>query len=99
MDQPDVDLHKEVEAREHAALGEPGLGFHGPGDGVPYIPLLLGEHAPAFGDRGENLAGPDLGRAAGVERDEGGVADLPVAGALPDHIPALARLCIGDFHN
>ena len=59
--QGDVDLHKEEEARQRAALPEPDLGPLGLGDRAPNNALLLGESAPTGGDGAESPADRDLG--------------------------------------
>src|ERR1017187_3015125 len=82
--QGNVCFDEELAAGESAALKEAGLGPLGPGDGDPYIALLLGQRAPTFGDLGEIPTHRDLSRGTGVERDEGRVADLAVAHTLPD---------------
>ena len=87
--QGDVDLDKELAARE-AASAETGLGPFGPGNGDPYVALLLGERLPTFGDSAEVAADNYLGGAAGIKRDEGRIADLAVTSALPHCIPAFA---------
>ena len=84
IDQGNVGLNEEVEPREDTALAEPGLGFHGAGDGDPYVALLLGERAPTGGDGAEMPTDSDLRGGARVERDEGWIANLAVTGALPD---------------
>ena len=88
--QGDVGLDEELAASESAALKKPGLGLYGPGDGNPYVALLLGERAPTFGDRAEIAADSDLSRGARVKRDKGRIADLAVAIALPDCLSAFA---------
>ena len=98
VDQGDVHLHKEVEAGE-PAIAETGPGPFGPGDGDPCVPLRLGEPPPAGADRAEMPRDRGLSGAAEVVRDKGGVADLAVAIALPDYIPAFSRFCVGHFHN
>ena len=95
----DVDLHKELAAGEGAALGEPGPGQDGLGDGDPDEALGLGEGAPTFGDGAEVGADGALGGATGVERDEGGVADWAVAVALPDEVAAFSRFGVRQFHD
>ena len=97
--QGDVYFDEELAAGEPAASKEPGLGPFGPGDGDPYVTLRLGERSPTGGDGAEIVADRDLRYAAGVKRDEGGVADLAVTIALPNDIPALPGLGIGRFHN
>ena len=87
--QGDVDLDKEVEAGEGAAA-KTGPGQHGAGDGVPNEALLFGDGAPTGGDRAESPADGDLSGGAGVGGDEGRVADLAVASALPDRC---LRIC------
>jgi hypothetical protein len=86
--QGNVDLHKEQEAGEWAALAKTGLGLLGLGDGAPNDPLILSKRPPAFGDRAERPADSDLGRGAGIVRDEGRVTVLAIAVALPDSVPA-----------
>jgi hypothetical protein len=83
-----VDLHKEEEAGERAALAKTRLGLPGPGDGAPNEALRLGKLPPAFGDRAESPADSDLGRGAGIVRDKGRVTVLAIAVALPDGVPA-----------
>jgi len=80
-------------------LKETGLGPLGPGDGNPYVALLLGERAPAGRDGAEIPADRDLGRGARVKRDEGRIADLAIAVALPDQSSTSARFGVGHFHN
>ena len=100
IDQGDVGFDEEVVPRHDAALVEPGLGFHGAGDGDPYVPLRLGERAPTGGDGGEGPANRGLRRGAWVKRDKGGIGVLAIAVALPNPVPAFARLRdIQDFHN
>ena len=83
-----VDLHKEEEAAEWAALAKTDLGLLGLGDGAPNDALILRKLPPAFGDRAESPADSDLGRCAGIVRDKGRVTVLAIAVALPDHVPA-----------
>ena len=85
----DVGFDEEL-ATGKSARAQTGLGPFGPGDGDPYVTLLLGERAPTGGDRAEVAADRDLSRGAGVERDKGGVADLAVPSALPDCVSAFA---------
>src|ERR1022692_4770590 len=95
-----VCFDEELAAGESSALKETGLGPLGPGDGNPYVALLLGKRAPAFGDRGENPADRALRRAAGVVRDKRRIGVLAIPVALPDYIPAFARLRdIINLHN
>ena len=95
-----VDLYKEEETGERTALAEAGLGLHGPGDGAPKEALLLGQLPPPGGDRAESPADSDLSGCAGVKRDENRIAVLAVAIALPDSVPAFARLRnVEDFHK
>jgi hypothetical protein len=96
--QGDVDLDKELAARE-AASAETGLGPFGPGNGDPYVALFLGERLPTFGDSAEVAADSDLGGTARIIWDKGGVADLSVASTLPDCSPTFARFGVGHFHN
>ena len=98
IDQGDVDLHKVVEAGEGAAA-ETVPGLFGPGDGDPDLALILGESTPSGGDRSEDEAHSDLRGGAGVEGDKGGIADLAVAGALPNPVSAFSRFGIGHFHD
>ena len=86
-------------AASKSARAETRLGPFGPGDSDPYVTLLLGERAPTGGDGSEVAADSDLSRGAGVERDNGGVADLAVPSALPDCVCAFARFGVGHFHN
>src|SRR5664279_3074712 len=86
--QSNVDLHKEEEAGEWAALAKTGLGLFGLGDGAPNDALILSKLPPAFGDRAERPADSHLGRSAGIVRDKGRVTVLAIAVALPDHVPA-----------
>jgi len=86
--QSNVDLHKEEEAGEWAALAKTGLGLLGLGDGAPNDALILSKPPPAFGDRAESLTDSDLGRGAGIVRDKGRVTVLAIAVALPDGVPA-----------
>ena len=86
--QRNVHFDKEAEPSENATLSKPGLGFHGAGDGDPYVALLLGQGTPTRGDRAKMSAASHLRRGARVVRDKGKIADLAVAIALPDHIPA-----------
>jgi hypothetical protein len=97
--QSDVYFDKELATGEPPALREPGLGPFGPGNGDPYVTLRLREQAPTGGDRGEIAAYRNLYCAAGVKRDKRGVADLTIAIALPNDIPALPGFGIGHFHN
>jgi hypothetical protein len=83
-----VDLHKEEEAAEWAALAKTGLGLFGLGDGAPNNALILSKLPPPFGNRAECLTDSDLGRRAGIKRDKGRVTVLAIAVALPDHVPA-----------
>jgi hypothetical protein len=83
-----IDLHKEEEAGEWAALAKTGLGLPGPGDGAPNDALILTKHPPAFGDRAESPTDSDLGRGAGIVRGKGRVTVLAIAVALPDGVPA-----------
>jgi hypothetical protein len=83
-----VDLHKEEEAGEWAALAKTGLGLPGLGDGAPNEALILSKLTPALGDRAESPTDSDLGRGAGIVRDKGRVTVLAIAVALPDHVPA-----------
>ena len=98
IDQGNVYFDEELAAGE-PARAESGLGPLGPGDGDPCVALLLGKRLPTFGDLSEDTADGDLQWGSGVERDKGGVADLPVPGALPNHVPALAGLGVGPFHK
>ena len=86
--QSNIDLHKEEEAGEWAALAKTGLGLLGLGDGAPNNPLVLSKLTPALGDRAESPTDSDLGRGAGIKRDKKRVAVLAIAVALPDHVPA-----------
>jgi hypothetical protein len=97
ISQGDIDPNKEVEAREDAALVEPGLGLHGAGDGDPYVPLRLVQRALAGGDRAEMPTDRGLSGAAGIERDKGLVADLAIAIALPNQIPTFPGFCVWHF--
>jgi hypothetical protein len=83
-----VDLHKEEEAGEWAALAKTGLGLLGFGDGAPNEALILRKLPPAFGDRAESPTDSDLGRGAGIKRDKDRVTVLAIAVALPDGVPA-----------
>jgi hypothetical protein len=83
-----VDLHKQEEAGERAALAKTGLGFPGPGDGAPNEALILSKLPPAFGDRAKSPPDSDLGWGAGIKRDKGWVTVLPIAVPLPDRVPA-----------
>ena len=95
-----VDLHKEEEAGEWAALAKTGLGLPGPGDGAPNDALILSKLPPPFGDRAESPADSDLGRGAGIVRDKGRVTVLAIAVALPNGVPAFPRSRnIKDSHN
>src|ERR1035438_404043 len=94
-----VGFDEELAAGESSALAQAGLGPLGPGDGDPHVALLLAERPPAGGDSTETVADRDLGGAAGIKRDKGGVADLAVAIALTDNTHALARFGVGHFHN
>ena len=76
-----VDLHKEVESGEWAALAKTGLGLPGPGDGAPNEALIFSKLPPAFGDRAESPTNSDLGRGAGIVRDKGRVSEREEAGA------------------
>ena len=87
--QCDVELHEEVEAGEPAPA-ETGFGPFGPVNGDPYVTLFLGERLPTLGDRAEVAADSDLGGAAGIIWDKGGVADLAIPSALPNCTPAFA---------
>ena len=69
-DQSDIRLHEELAAGEPATLKKTGLGPFGPGDGNPYVALLLRQRSPSFGDSGERPADGDLGWSAGVVRDK-----------------------------
>src|ERR1035437_5512520 len=69
--QGNVDLHKEQEAGEWAALAKTGLGLLRLGDGAPNDALILSKLPPAFGDRAESPTDRDLGRRAGIKRDKG----------------------------
>ena len=89
IDQGDVHFHKEVEPGKSAAA-QPGLGPYVPGDGGPYVALLLGERTPTGGDRSEDSADTGLSGGAGVKRDKGGIGVLAKPIALPDCIPAFA---------
>jgi hypothetical protein len=100
MDQGDIGLDEELATRKPATLKTSGLGPFSPSDGDPYVALLLGERAPAFGDRGENPADRALRRAAGVVRDKRRIGVLAKPIALPDYIPAFSRLGnIKSLHN
>jgi len=94
-----VHFDKELAAGERAGLCKPRLGQHGGGDGDPGEALRFGEGTPAFGNGAEDAADGLLGRGAGVGRDEGGIADLAIAVALPDHVAAFARLGAGPLHR
>jgi hypothetical protein len=94
-----VDFHEELEAGQGAALQKPGLGQEGGGCRDPRVALRLGEGAPALGDGGEEVADGLLGRCSWVKGDEGGVADLAVAVALPDEVAAFAGFGVGRFHD
>ena len=83
-----VDLHKEEEAGEWAALAKTGLGLLGLGDGAPNDALILRQLPPPFGDRAERPPDRDLGRGAGIVRDKGRVTVLAIAVPLPDRVPA-----------
>src|SRR5450755_4067507 len=63
--QSNVDLHKEEETAEWAALAKTGLGLFGLGDGAPNDALILRKLPPALGDRAESPTDSDLGRGAG----------------------------------
>jgi hypothetical protein len=97
MDQSDIDLHEEEEARERAALAKAWLGLLGPGDDAPNDALILRERSPAFGDDAEIHAHRDLGGRAGIVRNESRVAILAVPIFLPDPATALTRH--RDFKN
>jgi hypothetical protein len=86
--QCNVNLYKEEEAAEWAALQKTGLGLFGLGDGAPNDPLVLRKLTPALGNRAESPTDSDLGRGAGIKRDKGRVTVLAIAVALPDHVPA-----------
>jgi hypothetical protein len=86
--QGNIDLHKEEEAAEWAALEKTGLGLLGLGDGAPNNPLILRKLTPPFGNRAERPPDSDLGRGAGIVRDKVRVTVLAIAVALPDHVPA-----------
>jgi hypothetical protein len=86
--QGNVDLHKEEEAAEWAALAKPGLGLLGLGDSAPNDPLILSKLPPPFGDRAESPTDSDLCRGAGIKWNKGRVTVLAIAVALPDHVPA-----------
>ena len=86
--QSNVDLHKEEEAAEWAALAKTGLGLLGLGDGAPNEALILRKLPPALGDRAESPPDGHLGRGAGIKRDKGRVTVLAIAVALPDGVPA-----------
>ena len=84
----DVDLHKEQEAGEWAALAKTGLGLLRLGDGAPNDALILRQLPPPFGDRAESPPDRDLGRGAGIKRDKGRVTVLAIPVGLPDRVPA-----------
>jgi len=86
--QSNVDLHKEEEAGEWAALAKTGLGLLSLGDGTPNEALILSQRPPAFGDRAESPADSDLGRGAGIVRDKGRVTVLAITITLPNCVPA-----------
>ena len=94
----DVGFDEELAASQ-SARAQTGLGPFGPGDGDPYVTLLLGEGAPTGRDGAEVAADRDLSWGAWVERDKGGIANLAVASALPDCVPAFTRFGVGHFHN
>jgi len=100
ISQGHVDLYKEEETGERSALTEAGLGLFGPGDLAPKDALLLGQLPPPGGDRAESLTDSDLSGGARIIRDKGRIAVLAVAIALPDSVPAFARLRnVEDFHK
>ena len=100
IDQGDVRFDKEIEAGELTALQETRLGLHRLGDSDPDVALRLGERAPTFGDRAKTAADSDLTRRSGVKRDEGWIAVLAKAIALPDRVPAFAGLRnVEGFHH
>ena len=98
MGQPHIYLDKELEAGETSAT-EPGLRHDRPGHGDPDQALFLRERAPTFGHRAEIGAHRALRGGAGVDGDEGWVADLAIAIALPNYLSAFPRFRIGHFHN
>src|ERR1035437_7831597 len=97
--QRDVCFDEELAAGQWPALKKSGLGLHGPDDSDPCVALLLGERAPTFGDRAEFPTDSDMSRGVEIEMGEGGVADLAIASALPNHASAFAGFRIGHFHN
>lgn len=100
ISQRHVDLYKEEETGERSALTEAGLGLLGLGNLAPNDALVLGQFPPPGGDHAESPADSDLSGRAGVKRDESNIAVLAIAIALPDSVPAFARLRnVEDFHN
>ena len=100
VDQQHVDLHEEEKAGERSALAKAGFGFHGLGERIPYVALLLRQLPPPGGDGAEIGADTDLSWSTGINRDKSGVGVLAKPVALPNSVPALARLRnIKDFHN
>ena len=89
--QGNIDLHKEQEAAEWAALEKTGLGLPGLGDGAPNDPLILSKLPPAFGDRAESPTDRDLSRGAGIIRDKSRVTVLAIPVGLPDSVPPFPR--------
>ena len=95
-----VDLHKEEETAEWAALAKTGLGLLGPGDGAPNQALLLSQFPPSGRDGTERPADSDLSGRTGIKWNESRVAILAVPIALPDPVPAFARHWdFEDSHN
>ena len=87
-------------ANSDEALREVELDLDEGADMVMVKPGRAPGGTPAGGDSAESPADSDLRRAAGIKRDEGGVGVLAIPVALPDRLPALARLRnIEDFHN
>lgn len=98
--QRDVHLYEEKETSEPAALKEAGPRLHGPGDLAPNEALLLGQLPPPGRDSAEIAADSDLCRRVRIKGDESRIAVLAVAVALPNSVPAFARLRdVEDFHN
>ena len=99
MDEPDVDFDEQLAAGQGAALGEPGPGHGGAGDKDPGVLLGHGEVVPASGDGAEGGAAGLLRGSLRIERNEGGLADHAVAGALPDEESTFPRFGVGQFHD
>jgi len=81
------------------ALREVELGVDLLRCGVPTDHLLLGERGPTPVDRAPSLTPMHLIGGAGVDGDEGQIADLAVASALIDHDSTLAGFRVRHFHN